>query len=195
MADKVITYTTAGPCTCCGATCYLTIPPPVGATPYANLTDATAAIADRTASCIAFADGSGTLNTFTASAGTNSISMVANGNPFPGINALFHGWFAMDISAAATLTYTFSLGTGTVTGAQIDVYDDTGTLVDTDSGATSPLSVSVGSAGIYEVRVILVSDVLLGDDTFNCDVSCDEDATVCSIRAAYGGTPDYLICT
>lgn len=173
--------------------CYLTIPPPIGASPYADLTEATAAIADRTASCIAFADNAGTISSFTATAGTDSISMVIDGNPDGSPTAQATLWVGFSISAAATLTYTFTLTTGTILAATIEIYDNTGSLVDSDSGSTSPLSASVGAAGEYEIRVTLTSDQ--SSDTFNCDVSSDVSATLCIIRAAYGGTPDYLVCT
>lgn len=186
-------FSMTAPCLPCPVGCLFTIPPPIGASPYADLTEATAAIADRTASCLAFADNAGTISSFSATPGTNSVAIVIVGNPdgSPGAQATL--WVGFSISAAATLTYTFSLGVGTIGAATLAVYDDTGSLVDSDSGSTSPLTVAVGAAGTYEVKMILTSDQ--SSDTFNCDIESDVSAIPCTIQAAYGGTPDYLVCT
>jgi len=181
------------PCCAAVATCYLTLPPPIGDTPYADLTEATAAIADRTEACIAFASGAGSISSFTATSANNSVAISIAGNPSGGLSPGTQSWISLNIDAPALITYAFSVGTGSVLSADIDVYASNGVSVNTNTGGTSPLEVAVATAGIYAIRAILTSTEF-GTDTFNQNVSANANAVACGIRAAYGNVPDYLVC-
>lgn len=182
---------------CCNAlppSCYLTIPPPVGASPYANISEATTAISNRTSGCTAFANGTGTINSFSASTIANGVTTTIDGNPLGGLNAGAAVWVGLNISAQATLTYDFSVVTASVLSADIDIYDVAGSLVASNSGVSPTLTANVNTAGVYEVRLSLVSTDFTSD-IFTQNVTANVSTNACGIRAAYGNVPDYLVCT
>lgn len=184
------------PC-CCGGSCLFTLPPPVGGTPYATLADATAAINNQTASCKGYVNlqAGGLLTSFTATTGTNSLTLNVVGNPDNAPSCQAHVWASFILKASSTLTIATTT-IGTQLGGSYELFDSTGTSLGTTTGVGTQ-TISITSDGTYELSAIVTTNTPGfggGSDTFNIPMSSNNTMTICTIRAAYGAGPSYLVC-
>lgn len=149
-----ITYTTPGPCSCCGATpiacaCALLIPALGGTFTYAN---AVSAITNNVAAgCIGYIDSAHT--TFTA---VPTSSTVITLDATFSASGKYYGYASITIPAATTITAVYSVTGGFVIPTLI-VYDCAWNFID---GGTAPFSTSgtlvlstIFSAGTYYIAV------------------------------------------
>jgi hypothetical protein len=199
------------PCSCAGSSCYLTLPTDLineTTTPYSDLTAAGAAIAAEAIDCLAqYLVTEGTLDSSSASVAggvlslTTALSVVAGGGT--GHTRLVRAYLtaADDLAVAYSLTSDVSV----FLGSEVRLYDDTLTLLDTQTDGTLGLALSgtfnftVPSDGYYYIMIIdggsSMSPPVTMANGFDYDLDGGASAEFCTVRAAYGGTPDYLVCS
>lgn len=208
-------YAEVANCGCCEeeGDCYLTIPPFVwGGGPYADLAAAEAVMGDPlrvTANCLAFFNdiSDSTIDSFSAS--FNGTTLEVNGamtydtnsNPSGWSNGMIDLWAAVIVEAGETLSAAYALVSGSMFGfpaAVMTIYDEAGSVVETISGSGTSgtlTSAAITNAGCYTIR-LEATDLLAPTETLSAefDVTSSGVLGVGTVRAAYGGTPDYLVC-
>lgn len=185
---------------CCAANvpsvCYFTLPPPIGASPYANINVATDVIANQTNNCAGYIT-SATYVGFTAEANSSAVTLNAAGNvATTGMPMYF--WAGLTAGTSEVLSMAYALSGGFAGVIAASVYDATGNIVQNFSSTTNgnPFVTSALSAGAYEIE--FAASALLGlDETLfaNVATTSNQAMTPCVVRAAYGNVPDYLVCT
>lgn len=209
MGDVSISFTTDGPCPCCG--CQLPIPysipsifTPNDTSPYASLSAAESAFS-RTGDCSIFKDyGNGWLDfvSFSATTGPGTFNVTASNSeasvPPMGIGG---GIFVIKI---ANLTTSNSIGYHLLAGAvnltvKTTAYliDESGSVVASDFAiATGPFDVtgafSIPIAGDYSVAILCTminetGGALGGVGSYSAEISFAEDAQLCTMSAEYTG--------
>ena len=211
MPDLVITTTFTDTENCCGAAaCDLTMPTLLidGTTsPYADSSAAAAAIADQAFNCLLEALASSTNRvslTASVASGTMTINESLSESPVVGSDSFITRVYLL---AASDLGYTYNVSVDTTSlSYSIDLYEDDGsTLVDSASDSDpfgSSISgsgtLTVPSDGYYYVKITVAGTPAFPAATsltFSGTLVGGASAVFCGIRAAYGGTPDYLVCT
>ncbi len=121
--------------------------------------DAVLTDADQVSNCVGFCEGGPGLTAFTATDGGTSLTLAVTG--VAGAAA----WGGINAEDGETITVTGTVSTGTVSLA-VDIYDDTGTLVESSgSSVSSPwTSAALPYTGRYSVRAVVQSTVI-SDDT------------------------------
>lgn len=180
------------------ASVYLTLPPPVGASPYSTQADAQAAINNQVSGCVGFVelDPAGILSSFSAVTSPTSTGMTIIGNPDAGPSCQATAWFGATLAGGTVVTLNAFAGGGVIANS-IELYDDAGTLMDSDSGVTTPVSVTVPSGGVYEVKLRGTSAAPGfggGTDLFVFNTSGSLAMALSGVRAAYGMPPSYIYC-
>lgn len=210
--------TQTDPCECPEPSeCYLTIPTLLmdgDDTPYADETAAAAALAALVSGCIAemVAIGGGSSrgsHSTVFSSGTLAFdSTVSTDAQGAGDQILVR----LKFDAAATITIhgvatISSSGSAPYAGGLVaSLFDSSGSPVDSDVAVVTTLNidetvtVSVPSAGEYDLMINMGSGTEEGgsgsaSSTNSIDITADQPFTPCTVRAAHGGTPDYLVCT
>lgn len=218
MPDKVITSAT--PCDCCGEAepCYFTFPPvsgfpipifPIDGTdsPYPDEATAEDALANQAGDCLTYLTprlDELISRTFSATLPGNvltvsDVTVRASSSEYSQA-AAFKGYFLA--AAGLSIAYNFDWSAAADAGALlIEVYDITGTVVDSFSISSVPASgtfnVTIPSDGFYYVLVSSqVSQSTPTGGTYTLEFEADGGASAqfCVVRAAYGETPDYLVC-
>lgn len=199
-------YTLTGTCLpCCEEGCFLTMPTLLidsTTIPYADMATAAAAIADQTGTgCYVEGrpQGSDTRTTFTSSFTSGTLAVTSayttSGPPIDSVLMRLYLTVADGLSVVYTLSTTG--GFGPICSLQL-YQDDQSTLVDqvsisshTASGTFAP---TIPADGYYWLKVG-VSDLAMGGAT-SIDLSITGGSSLqpCTARAAYGATPDYVIC-
>lgn len=208
MPDLVITTTFTDTEGCCGgAACDLTMPTLLidGTTsPYADSSAAAAAIADQASSgCYAEGrpQGSDTRTTFSSSFSSGTLDVQQDYSWT--VNPVNQFAIRMYLTSADGLSVSFDFvttgGTGMATSALVLYEDDQTTVIDSDSGSgnrSGTFAPSIATDGYYWLKTT-TSDLPFGSGTSAITISVTGGASFlpCTVRAAYGGTPDYLVCT
>lgn len=106
--------------------------------------------------CLAFTDTRPTTFTASFAAGTFSLTAVGPGaSPSP-VNTVFQGGFSLNAEAGETLTFTYTLLPG-VAAMVVRIYDYTGTLIETLSGASPLVSSALPYTGRYFFQILAVA--------------------------------------
>jgi hypothetical protein len=180
-------------CNAAAATCYLTLPPPIGDPPYVDEATAAAVLADplQVASCLGYYPGGAPIDSFTASLGSGTLTLsVTDSSPFGLLGIEL--WAAATCASGATVSFT---ATGFTTVAA-DIYAQDGTLVESIDFAASPItSAPLPADGCYLFDIRLsagLSPVSSGGTT----ISSSGAITFATVRAAYddGVGTSYLVC-
>lgn len=180
----------------------LLLPPqvsPLFGTWYADATEAQDALDNYVSNCIGYwlpVDPS-MITTFSAT-GTDSLnytaSMNANGTALNNIGPMF-GSLSMEAGDTPSVDFVVSsLGSIPTAGMGVEVYDDTGTMIDsgglTGAGGTLALS-PVPADGIYTFSVVIFGDGIIGpgtDQDMSTTVTISSDGAntaVCLAQALY----------
>lgn len=217
MADRVITST--GPCDCCGAGCFLTMPTTLidgSTTPYADSTAAAAALADQAApGC--FMEGSvmsfgASRTTFSSAFTAGVLTLLSDATLTSGFPTFLEDYILARVYLTAadglSIDYNMSLvnpGVLALLAMGIDLFeDDATTLVDTTASGPSDVTFAgtwaptIPADGYYYIK----ASAFIAPDTAGTqstsmalDISGGASLIPCTVQAAYGGTPDYLVCT
>ena len=197
-------------CTCCNAVapnCFLTLPTPIGAVPYGDLTEATDAISD-TDNCTAFFYTPYIL-------GSTQIAYQSGSNVFingfartgvpPGLSVSIQEWCSLELEADSVLTVNYALSTdfASVPGITLELYDLDGAIVDSNSASTSTgaLGLVAPSTNCFSLLVSSAYAVVTPDTDngihANVRISSNGNIAVGGIRANYddGGGTSFLVCS
>jgi hypothetical protein len=149
------------------------------ATWYADATEAATAIADLTSNCVGFIESIGGTQSFTATDGGTSLvfTFTDSGGLPPSSPPI---WGSVNAVDGATLSVAY---TGYV-GGDVDIYDYTGTLVETHTGTTTPFtSAALPYTGRYIVRIVLSNDT--GGSPATATIASSGALSVNPIQALY----------
>lgn len=181
------------PCCVVPVTCYLTLPPPIGASPYANITEATAVIANQTAGCLVFANADfangGHITSLAASSASNSAIVNYVGLDASALSAVGKVWVGCQVEANTYLNVAYS--------STSDTYDteftfSNGSSAGSISGASGSVLINVADNIACE---FVCSNVFgAGDMAIDVNIFSPTSVNFCGIRAAYGNVPDYVVC-
>jgi len=185
---------------CCevpAVTCYLTLPPPIGGTPYANSTEASAIINEQTSNCLVFIN-SASFVALSASANATAIAAGVSGNLATTGVPIFP-WVGLGAEAADVLTMAYPLIGAFGATMTANIYDSAGNIVEgfTSWDNRNPfVSAGLPDAGCYTIE-FAASALLMPTDTLtaNIVVTTSGNMNPATVRAAYGNVPDYVICT
>lgn len=205
-------------CACGTSDCFLTLPTVAmdgDATPFADVSAATAALGARASGCLFEfpPSGGGAVrgsHSSSFSSGTLAYaSSMSTTGPGSGDNVLCKLKFA----AAATITVRGILSVSTVAGGPYSVVlgglllaADGLTVVASD-GLSEPdlsldrtITLAVPAAGEYYLSLSIGGGPTeeleeAASSTQSYAITANQVFSVCPVRAAYGGTPDYVVCT
>lgn len=218
MADRVITST--GPCDCCGsAGCFLTMPTTLidgTTTPYADSTAAAAALADQAASGC-YMEGSvmsfgASRTTFSSAFASSVLTLLSDATLTSFAPAFLEDYILTRVYLTAadglSIDYNMALthpGMMALLAMVIELYEDDGTtlVATTYSGPTDLAFVgtwapTIPADGYYYIKSFAqVAPDSAGTQTTSIalDITGGASLIPCTVQAAYGGTPDYLVCT
>jgi len=140
--------------------------------------DAVLTDADQVSNCVGFCEGGPGLTAFTATDGGTSLTLAVTG--VAGAAA----WGGINAEDGETITVTGTVSTGTVS-LTVDIYDDTGTLVESSgSSVSSPwTSAALPYTGRYSVRAVVQSTV--GSDDTSGVITSSGTMSVNEIQALW----------
>jgi len=215
------TYSLAprAPCLPCCVTslggCFITLPTLLydgTTTPYADLAEATAAINDRTADCLIEynpQNGPGQSQGAVTASVASGVLSVSNTATSPVSSPLSpNGLCRVYLTAASDLAVSYNIftsGASVELGVTVSLWEDDGSTLVDDQTNSSPagttlsgtFNFTVPADGYYYV-ILNSSGVFIADPfsmTAQFTANGGGNADFCTVRAAYGGTPSYLICT
>ena len=174
---------------------YLTLPPPIGASPYANLGVASGVMAAQVSNCVGFVESDGSVTAFSASPISNGASFSATGSSIgDSPTCVMNVWCGLNLKAGAIITINRSAAGG-ILDSSSDLINSAGVYVDSKTGA-GPMFLTCPADGNYEIRVSVISATPNTPPFTSFSISAISNlaATNLPIRAAYGVGPSYLGC-
>lgn len=184
------------PCCTVPVTCYLTLPPPVGATPYSDINTATSAIASQTNNCAGFFDAANFIAFSCFSSATAITTNAAGDTSTTGVPFFF--WNGLYAASGDVLSIAYSLSGGFAGALSANIFDATGNLVESFSSSTNGnpfVSSALPNTGAYEIQIGASALLMPGENLYaNSVITTSGTMIPCGIRAAYGNVPDYVVC-
>lgn len=189
----------AGCLPCCVApavTCYLTLPPPIGASPYANVNVATDVISNQTSGCLGFIDATSFVG-FTASSNNTASNVSASGNVATS-GVPFYFWTGLSGGSGDAISIDYTLVGGFGGSFSANIWDANGNVVESFTSASNGnpfVSAGLPADGCYALE-FGASALLMPNETLTATaiVTTNGAFSPSGIRAAYGNVPDYLVC-
>jgi len=158
---------------------------------YASCADAATVLTDplKTSNCVGYNQGGPGLSAFTATDGGTSLTLACTG--VAGVIT----WGGVNCVGGQTLTVNASVSAGTV-DVIVQIYDDTGTLVDSTTATSPPwTSSALPYTGRYTVRIVVESTT--GSANTSAVITSSGTMSVNPIAAAWDNgltCPSYLNC-
>ena len=143
--------------------------------------DAVLTDADQVSNCVGFCEGGPGLTAFTATDGGTSLTLATTHGSAVSVSQTC--WGGVNAEDGETITATATVGAGTA-GLVVNIYDDTGTLVESSGSVSSPwTSAALPYTGRYTISVIV--DTSSTTTTFSAVISSSGTMSVNEIQARY----------